>query len=82
VPGERLPGPGGRQRIGELLRAAGIAPWWRPHWPVIRVEGKAVALAGIAVAPAAAAAPGEAGWLLAVRPGSNPERVRDLPGMR
>ena len=80
VPGERLPGPGGRRRISELLRAAGIAPWWRPHWPVFRVGGEAVALAGIAVAPASAAAPGETGWLLAFRPGSSPAVYSADPG--
>ncbi|MFP4607396.1 MAG: TilS substrate-binding domain-containing protein, partial [Thiohalospira sp.] len=68
VPGERLPGPGGHQRISELLRAAGIAPWWRPHWPVIRVDGGPVALVGIRVCPAVRPGPEEPGWLLYFEP--------------
>ena len=40
-PGDRMALPGGTQRVGELLRKAGIPARWRPEFPVIAIEAAA-----------------------------------------
>lgn len=38
-----------RRRLKELLRELGVPPWWRDRMPILRVEGRPVALPGLLV---------------------------------
>ncbi|WP_435104723.1 tRNA lysidine(34) synthetase TilS [Arhodomonas sp. AD133] len=48
----RLHRGGGRQRLTELYRARGIAPWERGWLPLLRLDGEVVAVPGIGMDPA------------------------------
>jgi len=56
------------QAVKELLRAAGVPAWARPHWPAVMVADALVAVAGLGSAKARACAPDERGWTLHWQP--------------
>ncbi len=58
--GERLRVKGMSRKVSRLFQEAGIAPWLRPGWPLLYLEGKLVALPGIAIDDAASC---DRGWL-------------------
>jgi len=62
--GERFQPDGRRPRrmLKTLLQESGIPPWERERLPLLYCGGKLVAVPGIGVAAAAAAAPGEPAW--------------------
>ncbi len=63
----RLHPGGGRQRLKELYRARGIAPWERGWLPVLRLDGEVVAVPGIGMDPAVTVSGGYSpAWRLTV----------------
>jgi tRNA(Ile)-lysidine synthase len=68
--GERFQPDRGRPRrtLKALLRESGLPPWERERLPLLYSNGKLVAVPGIGVAAAAAAAPGERGWAVSWAP--------------
>jgi len=63
-----------RRTLKALLRESGLPPWERERLPLLYSDGKLVAVPGIGVAAAAAAAAGERGWTVSWAP-----RRRELP---
>jgi tRNA(Ile)-lysidine synthase len=57
-----------RRTLKALLRESGLPPWERERLPLLYSAGKLVAVPGIGVAAAAAAAPGERGWAVSWTP--------------
>jgi tRNA(Ile)-lysidine synthase len=57
-----------RRTLKALLRQSGLPPWERERLPLLYSAGKLVAVPGIGVAVAAAAAPGERGWAVSWTP--------------
>jgi tRNA(Ile)-lysidine synthase len=57
-----------RRLLKALLQERGVPPWERARLPLLYCAGKLVAVPGIGVAAAAAAAPGEPGWAISWAP--------------
>ena len=67
APGDRIPlSGGGRQRVGRLLAAEGVAPRQRASVPVVAREDRVVWVAGHRAAPDLLAEPGRPSTILAL----------------
>jgi tRNA(Ile)-lysidine synthase len=68
---ERISPGAGRPRrtLKNLLQEAGVAPWARPGWPLIFVDGELAAVPGVCVSAAFQAGAGEPGIAADWQPG-------------
>lgn len=58
---------GGRS-FKSLVQEAGIPPWQRPQLPLLFIDGRLAAIAGVCVAADFAAPPGRNGWVIGWEP--------------
>jgi tRNA(Ile)-lysidine synthase len=63
----RLPGREGSRALKKLLHQARVPPWLRARMPLIEIDGRLAAVAGLWVDEAWCAPPGTQGWRVAWR---------------
>jgi tRNA(Ile)-lysidine synthase len=63
----RLSGRSGSRALKKLLHEAGVPPWLRARMPLIEIDGRLAAVAGLWVDQAWCAPPGTQGWRVAWR---------------